>query len=114
MLLAAITISNVGAAGVKMEAGGDCGLWLEARKARGAEILEGYVMGKIDGLAEGAWIDIWRYEGKKINRQQLYYWMDEYCRTNPLSSLLTGLNEFTNQVTNGEYQRKHQKIRAIK
>lgn len=107
-----MNISN--ATGVKMEGSVDCGMWVEGRKSKRSQLLEAYVMGKVDGLAEGAWIDIWRSNERNISRDQLYLWLDQYCNKKPLDSMLNGIWEFSNEVTGDEYKKKHEKIRRIK
>ncbi len=87
----------------------NCGLWLEARKNNNSVHFEHYVLGFVNGLALGRNVDIWRAKGMEISNEQLYYWMDNYCKNNPLKGVVIGAFDFANEMTNDEYRKKHPK-----
>lgn len=83
----------------------DCGQWLKARKDGAAQYYEYNLLGLINGLQMGRKISIWNYNGTKITAEQFYFWMDNYCSKNPLSSTITGAGVFANEVTNSEFNK---------
>ena len=87
----------------------NCGLWLETRINKNSIHFEHYVLGFVNGLAVGRAVDIWRENGTQVSKEQLYYWMDNYCKNNPLKSVVTGAFDFANEVTNDEFRKKHPK-----
>jgi hypothetical protein len=81
----------------------DCGLWAKARKEPppSAVILEGNVIGFLNGLSIGESREFWGYglpqsplpggRGESsITRDSVYLWLDKYCNENPLSSVYVG------------------------
>ena len=97
------------AQGVYVQGTINCGLWLEARKNSKSIHFENYVLGFVNGLALGRNVEIWRAKGMEISNEQLYYWMDNYCKNNPLKGVVTGAFDFANEMTNDEYRKKHPK-----
>lgn len=69
----------------------DCGLWMRARQQNGAGQLESYAMGFLDGFSSGKDREFWAADGRVISRDAVYLWLDNYCRSNPLNLLGTGL-----------------------
>lgn len=68
----------------------DCGTWLDARNTQRAQILEGYAHGFANGWSLKSGKSIW--VGKhQINKNQLFYALDYYCKENPLSNLSAGI-----------------------
>lgn len=87
----------------------DCADWLESRKSNNAAPFEHYVLGFVNGLALGRMVDIWNAKGIKVNRAQLFYWMDNYCSKNPLNDVVSGSFDFADEMTNGAYKKAHRK-----
>jgi hypothetical protein len=91
------------AQGVVVKGNMDCGAWLDARERKLASNMQSMIVGYVDGLAVGRSVEIWFGKNPPVNEIQLYFWMDEYCRKKPLSSLSEGALEFANEVTNGRF-----------
>jgi hypothetical protein len=68
----------------------DCGRWIEARTAGRASSLEAYLLGLLDGISFGAWVEFWKAGGIDTSKEQVFLWMDNYCRENPLSDVVPG------------------------
>jgi hypothetical protein len=82
----------------------DCGSWLNARKADSSKNIESYVLGLVDGMALGSMKNIRRgLNGISVNREQLFFWMDEWCRKNPLGTTSQGAFVFADERTGGAY-----------
>ena len=82
----------------------DCGLWLKSRKTNSAQYLETFLTGTVNGMALGAWIEIWRgTSGVLVSPEQLYFWMDQWCQKNPLTGTGEGVVAFANERTNGVF-----------
>jgi hypothetical protein len=94
---------------IHVEGSVNCGLWLEARTAKTADNYESFVLGYVNGLAVGRLIDIWRFNRSNVSREQLYFWMDEYCRKNALKGVYDGSVDFANEMTNGEFRKAQKK-----
>jgi hypothetical protein len=86
----------------------DCGKWLKARDAHDASrtILETYVNGVIDGMTLGSDISIRGIGYVKYSDDQIFYWLDNYCKTNPLQIIAPGLEKFANEATNNAYAKQ--------
>ena len=84
----------------------DCAEWLKAREEHQAISYQGYVDGVVDGMSMGIMVSI-RGENipPKYSSEQIFYWMDRYCRNSPLNSLLSGIVQFANEVTNDAYKK---------
>ena len=67
----------------------NCAQWASSREAKSSVAFEHYVLGLINGFALGEAKDFWRYPNK-IEREQVYYFMDVYCTNNPLQDVLDG------------------------
>jgi hypothetical protein len=80
----------------------DCGQWLQFRQAKQSEMHEAYVVGLINGMSMGSGVSIWSKTGEPT-KEQLFYWLDEYCRTNPLKDTSEAVAAFANQVTHDAY-----------
>lgn len=78
------------AAGIAVEGDVDCGIWVKARTEGQSAILEGYVLGLMNGLALASQIEFWQATGVPVGREQVFLWMDNYCRANPLSRTAVG------------------------
>ena len=94
-------------AAIWVEGAIDCGSWLSARKTASAQYLEHYLVGTVNGLAMGSALEIWGgTDGIRVNREQLYFWMDGWCQTNPLLGLIAGTFAFANERTNGAWKNR--------
>lgn len=90
--------------GVVQQNSVNCGLWLKGRQTNAAQYLEHFLTGTVNGMAMGAWIEIWRgTSGVLVSPEQLYFWMDGWCQKNPLTSTEEGAFAFANERTNGAY-----------
>ena len=77
-----------------------CGDWLDARskltntfdqdgaRNRVSMVAEGVLRGFLNGLVWSLDTDFWRITQLKHN--QIFYWMDKYCRDNPLNDIYMG------------------------
>jgi hypothetical protein len=83
----------------------NCGKWIEGRTQRTALNLEGFVQGFLNGLAQGTGIEFWDVGGNRVSNSQVFLWMDNYCRTNPLSNVYAGATALINERTNGALDR---------
>ena len=72
----------------------DCGLWAKGRNAD-ASILEGYVLGLLNGMTLESGFNFWK-KPYSISSEQSFLWLDKYCRENPLSSTITGIRKLFN------------------
>lgn len=77
----------------------DCGLWRDARKKDSAAVLEGYLVGLINGMAVASQTEIWKAKGISVTESQVYYWMDGFCEKNPLKDVIQGAFEFKRERT---------------
>ena len=107
LLIALLAFANtIYAQGVTVDqfGGVDCGLWLTARKEDRSKTIESYVLGLVDGMALGSMKDIRSgLNGISVNREQLFFWMDEWCRKNPLKGASHGAFVFADERTGGAY-----------
>jgi hypothetical protein len=85
----AISVSRADA-GVVIEGQVDCGLWVKARTGGSAGYLEHYLIGLLNGMVMGTGIEFWRAGGVPVSREQVFLWMDNYCRSEPLSYVTGG------------------------
>ncbi len=106
-VLFASAITN--AQGILIEGTVNCGMWLEARSLKVAQNYENYTLGMVNGLALGRVIDIWRAKGVTVSREQLFFWMDEYCRKNPLKGIVEGSVDFSDEMTDGVFKKLQRK-----
>lgn len=90
---------------IAVHGGIDCGRWTKARTEQTSIALESYILGMANGLALGRRVDFWRYSDSNLSEDQVYYWLDNYCRENPLKSALTGLMVLFDEVTQGAFSR---------
>lgn len=73
-----------------------CGLWLDARKAggRNAQFAETWLAGYASGFAVGRNKDYWR----TVDSASLLHAVDKYCRDNPLSGPVAGVQNLSLQT----------------
>jgi hypothetical protein len=91
------------AQGVVMEGTLDCGMWVKARNHRTADNLEHYLVGLLNGMVLGSAIEFWRAGGTKVSREQIFLWMDNYCRSTPLSDVIVGAVALMNERTHNAW-----------
>ena len=91
---------------VSVEGGFDCGVWAIARKEDRAKYLEPYLLGLIDGLALGLFVEVWRAGGAGVTREQAYDWMDKYCAHDPHRMLAQGAQEFVSERIQGTLKKR--------
>lgn len=91
LVIAVLLSFTVPAKAVLVMSYSDCGRWLEWRKEEDqwTRVIEFWVSGFLSGLAEGSRIEFWGLE-PQITADQVFYWMDNYCRDNPLSDTHAG------------------------
>lgn len=87
----------------------DCGMWIDARSKNSAVALESFNVGLVNGLSIGSALNIWSAKGVEVSQSQLNYWMDEYCKKNPLSGIFQGAHIFADEMTNGKFSIKTKK-----
>ena len=58
-----------------------------------ASPLEHHLTGLLNGLSIGSDLNLWGLP-TPVNREQLFYWMDQYCANNPLKALMEGAVDF--------------------
>ncbi len=58
----------------------------------------------------GTGIEFWYANGSKVSRDQVYLWMDNFCRQRPLSQVVEGSVMLMNERT-GDAWRRHWEVR---
>ena len=77
---------------LKLGATGTCAMWLEAGKNKVfRQIEEAFVLGLIDGMSSGANMNFWVTREGQLKINQVLYWVDNYCKDNPLEHTVTGV-----------------------
>jgi hypothetical protein len=105
-LLIALSITKpVRSQPILLEGSVNCADWIKARTQDRAEYLEHYLLGLLNGLALGSGVDFWRAGGIRVSRQQVFLWMDNYCRSKPLSDPLMGAIDLINERTDNAWDR---------
>lgn len=106
LLIMLLTIAHTAYAQVGTQGNVDCARWAKARKTDQAIALEHYLIGTVNGLAMGAWMEIWSTSNGLVSQDQLFLWMDGWCLKNPLKSTLAGAIAFANERTNGAFNNR--------
>ena len=80
----------------------DCARWLTPDSAVGGLANKSWLVGYLSGLSMGLTADKQRkpvnfFEG--VTNDQLYLWMDNYCRANPLSSVMGGTGDLFQEIS---------------
>ena len=80
----------------------DCARWLTPDSAVGGLGNKSWLVGYLSGLSMGLAADKQRkpvnfFEG--VTNDQLYLWMDNYCRANPLSSVMGGTGDLFQEIS---------------
>ena len=71
-----------------------CADW--ASRAKGAASIEHHLVGLINGMALASGLDLWKLP-TEIEKDQLFYWMDQYCASNPLNFVWQGSEGFASE-----------------
>lgn len=76
---------------VEVRGGTDCGTWLTDRKEAYVNSWqnERALQGFLDGVSWALDLEFWK-SGQGITFDQVKYWMDRYCRENPLHHTVQG------------------------
>ena len=82
----------------------DCGDWLKAREVQQSSLYETYVIGVVNGMAIGRLIDLWNFEGISVSDNQVFYWLDNYCKRKPLKDVNSALFDFADERTDGVWR----------
>jgi hypothetical protein len=69
----------------------DCGEWIVARTKGRSVAIEHFVIGFLDGLITGHFVEFWNADGHMIDRDSVYLWLDNYCRSHPLKPVPEGI-----------------------
>ena len=94
------------AQGVHVEGIIDCGLWVKARTVARANVFEGYLVGLLNGMSIGRGVEFWRAGGlPSLTQDQVFLWMDGFCRREPLSGVVRGAYVLMEERTAEEYTR---------
>jgi hypothetical protein len=100
-LLAAAALASVaaGCSTVRILAqDADCGEWMSTRQTSRALALEYWVVGMLDGMTLASSRQFWRANATPAaNRESVFVWMDDYCRTRPANRIATGVTELFGQ-----------------
>lgn len=81
----------------------DCGVWVKAQSGQDRWWLGGYISGLNAALVTSGAPD----PLDAISIQQLYLWVDNYCRANPLHNLSKAANTLYQELdANAKAQRK--------
>jgi hypothetical protein len=96
--LIAIAISNPASAVISIGAP-DCGEWLKDTGARG-EMNKSWLLGFVSGLNLDGRNENQNPLRKISSAKQIYVWMDNYCRKNPLKTLHDGGQDLIIELDN--------------
>jgi hypothetical protein len=69
----------------------DCGDWLAARRDKRAVAFEHFVLGFLNGISVGTDTEFWHADGRRLSRDSVYFWIDNYCRTHSVNPLITAV-----------------------
>ena len=89
-----------------VNAGPSCGEWLKTRQAQYSiyeSYNEGFIVGVLNGMSIASGVSLWYNQRASISRDQVYFWVDEYCRKDPLKDVMTALGAFAQEVSQGAY-----------
>lgn len=109
-ILASLTLlsaTSVAAEGIYTSGLLNCGLWVENRSRGTAAVFEGYALGMMNGLALGSGTEFWNANGNMLKPEQVYLYIDKFCRENPLNDVITGAVTLIDEHTGGAYKRSH-------
>jgi hypothetical protein len=80
-----------------------CAHWAE--RVRDNHPIEDHLVGLINGMSMASGLNLWDVP-TKIEKGQLFYWMDQYCAKNPLEILLQGAAAFAIERRGAEWRDK--------
>ena len=94
-LAMAMTSTMIGtqarAEGIIVKYNYSCADWSNAKsEAYTVGVARGWLVGMINGLALGSDNDFWS-TGSGLEPDQIFYWTDQYCNSNPLGSVVPGI-----------------------
>ena len=79
----------------------DCAMWVKPESSARELENRAWLIGFLSGVNMGSSIASSSTVGQRtaefsfdISNEQIFLWMDKYCRTNPLSSAMYGVGEF--------------------
>jgi hypothetical protein len=107
--LVMLCATQVSAQIVSLQGEADCGMWLDARKAKSSTALEHFATGLVNGMSVGRGVEVWRVRGVETTPAQLYYWIDAHCARKPLNDVYAAVFEFVDERTGGEWKRSFKK-----
>ena len=79
----------------------DCGSWIEARKQELARLMEVGVSAYLSGRQyQKHLMNFWFSKKGRLTQEQVWLWIDKYCRDNPLKGVSKGADElFSSHAT---------------
>jgi hypothetical protein len=93
MLASALTLAVIGTAQayqIRGAGAGSCGAWLESRRNYRPDFaMNNWVLGYLSGAMLASHRDIF----KELDNDAIFFWLDNYCRTRPTTSLSDGLDD---------------------
>ena len=99
VVLSPVVLTPTQAKAVMIKGSVNCGNWLKAREQKNAGHFEWYLIGVLNMLAVERKQEFWQAGGVNIDATQVEYWIDNYCKDNPLDSVLAGAEELFVQRT---------------
>lgn len=79
---------------VWMEGKLGCDSWLNNRTSNTALAAEHLAIGYLNGVSGATKRDFWKSgPSNAVSRDQVFLWLDDYCRTNPTKSAYDGLGK---------------------
>jgi hypothetical protein len=85
----------------------DCGQWIKGETEGLALALEHYLIGLLNGMVMGARIEFWHAGGVAVSREQVFLWMDNYCRREPFSDPVAGATVLMKERTGDAWTSFH-------
>lgn len=65
----------------------DCGQWVTGRAEARSLPNERFVIGLLDGLSLGHFVEFWKANGASTSPDAVFLWLDNYCKAHPLDNL---------------------------
>lgn len=75
----------------------DCGQWIKGMRN---PVYRAWLLGYVSGLNSGVGKQYGNPLGKISSAEQIYVWMDNYCRANPLRTLSQGAQTLYAELIN--------------